>query len=82
MKFENHENYLTFRETKPNTFRETKPNKVPDLLLIREDQPVLFEHLPYIVHDDMAGAEQDKEWRGGGVEPVKQHLRHLPLLLS
>ena len=29
--------------------------------MLREELPVLFEHLPDLVHDDMAGTEQDKE---------------------
>ena len=50
-------------------------------LLIRDDLPVLDQHLPDLLHEDMVVAEQDGERGVGVVEAVQQHLRHLPLLL-
>ena len=55
----------------------------PQLLIGREDLPVLDQILPnYSSHDILAeAAVQLGEVGVGVVEAVQQHLRHLPLLL-
>ena len=42
--------------------------------LIREDLPVLDQHLPDLLHDDVVVTHQEEERGVRVVEPVQQHL--------
>ena len=58
-------------------------SRVSSLLIVisREDLPVQDQHLPDLLHDDVVVTHQEEERGVRVVEPVQQHLRHLPLLL-